>query len=515
MSKGGKSKSNDGNSPKQPQPLQEQQPAKKVKQPDAGLRRNEAGHLEESDFWDFLHSPHTVILGIVLFSLLYFYQRWFWGTEAATAMTPEETSIASVKLGLSAAAWSFIVFGVLHLPDGIMFRPHPMVWRFFLSVMLLYMFVVIFALFQDLPTTRRLLGYYDPKTLIPLPEKSYAEDCRMSTPEEPYKFFTTVFDEFIVAHALGYWVKMIVVRDWRLVTAISLGFEVVEVTFQHILPNFKECWWDHVLADVLICNAGGTFLGWLTLRWFGVKEYRWVKLRDIKSIAGKARRLVGQLQPRSIDRFAWLMFQSPKRFFQVMLVLMVFMVQELNAFTMKFILNLAPTHHLVMGRIVLWGFFAVPGLREFYDFISDEQPTPRRIGTVAWVGAATLVFESLWILKMTLEGNYFQEEWPAHIVLPWVYVLVVLAVWVPLFFATRSWRTSRTDGGSAAPMKWLLRGLLSVMLWSIGAAFVIMFLMGNADIEWQKTVFDQWAAEKGLWPMGPEVRAAFASVLSR
>ena len=26
---------------------------------------------------------------------------------------------------------------------------------------------------------------------------------------------------------------------------ISVGFEIVEVSLQHVLPNFNECWWDH------------------------------------------------------------------------------------------------------------------------------------------------------------------------------------------------------------------------------------------------------------------------------
>jgi len=27
---------------------------------------------------------------------------------------------------------------------------------------------------------------------------------------------------------------------------ISLMFEVMEYTLEHQLPNFSECWWDHV-----------------------------------------------------------------------------------------------------------------------------------------------------------------------------------------------------------------------------------------------------------------------------
>jgi hypothetical protein len=27
---------------------------------------------------------------------------------------------------------------------------------------------------------------------------------------------------------------------------ISIGFEILEYSLEHQLPNFSECWWDHV-----------------------------------------------------------------------------------------------------------------------------------------------------------------------------------------------------------------------------------------------------------------------------
>lgn len=41
----------------------------------------------------------------------------------------------------------------------------------------------------------------------------------------------------------------------------SIGFELMEVTFQHWLPNFNECWWDSWILDVAICNNLGIALG--------------------------------------------------------------------------------------------------------------------------------------------------------------------------------------------------------------------------------------------------------------
>ncbi|CAF5029098.1 unnamed protein product, partial [Rotaria magnacalcarata] len=38
----------------------------------------------------------------------------------------------------------------------------------------------------------------------------------------------------------------LIVRDYWLCTVTSIGFEILEYSLEHQLPNFSECWWDHV-----------------------------------------------------------------------------------------------------------------------------------------------------------------------------------------------------------------------------------------------------------------------------
>lgn len=53
------------------------------------------------------------------------------------------------------------------------------------------------------------------------------------------------------------------VRDWWLCQVLSVMFELLEYTLQHQLPNFNECWWDHVcyllyssfVFLLLLCSA--------------------------------------------------------------------------------------------------------------------------------------------------------------------------------------------------------------------------------------------------------------------
>lgn len=49
----------------------------------------------------------------------------------------------------------------------------------------------------------------------------------------------------------GWWMKTLMIRDVRICWILSIGFELAELTFQHLLPNFKECWWDQVSIHLL------------------------------------------------------------------------------------------------------------------------------------------------------------------------------------------------------------------------------------------------------------------------
>lgn len=97
---------------------------------------------------------------------------------------------------------------------------------------------------------RKVFKFFDPKLGEPLPEKSYASDCRVFTPEHPTNFMYNVWDATIdvhfIAHLFGWWFKMMIIRDVKVCWICSIVFELLEITFRHWLPNFWECWWDHV-----------------------------------------------------------------------------------------------------------------------------------------------------------------------------------------------------------------------------------------------------------------------------
>lgn len=83
-------------------------------------------------------------------------------------------------------------------------------------------------------------------------------------------------DSHVAAHFLGYLFKMIIIRDLPMIWMVSAGFEIMELTFRHWLPNFYECWWDHMLLDLFGMNLLGLCLGVLWIKAFNMKKFPWV-----------------------------------------------------------------------------------------------------------------------------------------------------------------------------------------------------------------------------------------------
>lgn len=116
---------------------------------------------------------------------------------------------------------------------------------------------------QNKNDLRQWLKYIDPSLGVKLPERSYADSCDLSWSTiqvreslSPPLFITKIIlvapayqnqaDIFVLAHILGWYAKAIVLRDYWFCWILSVMFEIMEYSLQHQLPNFAECWWDHV-----------------------------------------------------------------------------------------------------------------------------------------------------------------------------------------------------------------------------------------------------------------------------
>lgn len=158
------------------------------------------------------------------------------------------------------------MFGCIYLPNTLMNRPHPMFWRFWLALQIVYAFCLTFVFMLPKDEARQALKFFDEKLGQELPEIGYADDCRLFTPENKESsmanIYFAVFDCHFVAHLLGWFGKMLIMRDWHIVWVCSIIFEFLEITFRYWLPNFWECWWDHLFLDVFGCNLFGALIGY-------------------------------------------------------------------------------------------------------------------------------------------------------------------------------------------------------------------------------------------------------------
>ncbi|KAF9194235.1 hypothetical protein BGZ50_006527 [Haplosporangium sp. Z 11] len=364
----------------------------------------------------FFYTPRTLtILGVMLLGLVY------------VALTPElDDTVTNVKIGVLASIGAFCVFGMLQFRDSLLLRPHPALWRVVLSLGVVYQLFLVFLLFQNKHDARLLFKFLDPSLGVPLPEKSYGDACELTWDN----VVSQVFDEFVLAHALGWFCKALILRDYTFCWFLSVMFEVMEYSLSHQLNNFDECWWDHWILDVLICNWLGMYLGVKTCEYFEMKQYSWQGLAEIPTFKGKMRRTMAQFTPKSWTKFEWNTTKNFKSYCTVIFLLTMFLICELNAFYLKTLLWIPPAHIINVLRIFAYFMFGIPGVREAYQYFHDEYVEFRnckRIGPQAWLLIGSIATEVLIVYKFG-QGE-FPNPAPAPVVYFWIGFLTLLTVY--------------------------------------------------------------------------------------
>ncbi|QRV77681.1 phosphatidyl serine synthase [Ceratobasidium sp. AG-Ba] len=311
------------------------------------------------------------------------------------------------RLGVYASLSAFFLFSMVQFRDGPFIRPHPAFWRVVLGVNLAYELALVFLLFQDLDSARTMMTYIDPNLGVPLPEKSYAEDCSLTA-----KNLWNAIDIFCLAHALGWFGKALILRDYWFCWILSIAFEFAEYSLQHQLPNFAECWWDHWVLDVLLCNWLGIYLGMQTCAYFEVKHFTWRSISSTKGMRRKAKRVLKQFTPHDWTEFHWEGTSSFTSYCAVFMLLATFLAAELNPFYLKSLLWMEPSHPIIVSRLAGVFLCALPAVRELYQYLSHPEKVVR-MGQHAWLLLATIVTELLIIVKWS--RGMFTEPFPTHI----------------------------------------------------------------------------------------------------
>lgn len=184
--------------------------------------------------------------------------------------------------------------------NGPFTRPHPAIWRVVLTLSIMYFLALILLLFQNVQVARQWMAYIDGSLGVELPEKSYALDCSLTVENLMDKM-----DIFVPAHFFGWMAKALILRDHWICWIVSIMFEVLEYSLEFQLPNFGECWWDHWVLDVLLCNWAGIWFGMRICDYFSMKTYHWREIKDSRPTGKVVRSVASQFTPQSWASFDW------------------------------------------------------------------------------------------------------------------------------------------------------------------------------------------------------------------
>lgn len=182
-------------------------------------------------------------------------------------------------------------------------------------------------------------------------------------------------DFYLTAHSLGWFVKMLIIRDLRLAVIIGLLFEFLEFLYEPWLPNFGECWWDHWVLDMFLCNGGGILVAYYLIRACNWTMYDWT---DDHEGSDKVTRkhhsilvshFVEILHWKKWRFYRWKMFREFKWFAGAVLIGCFMLLLDLNNFFGKFIIWIPHDSPLLILRATMWGFCAIEATSRLFKFI--------------------------------------------------------------------------------------------------------------------------------------------------
>ncbi|KAI6180453.1 Phosphatidylserine synthase 1 [Aphelenchoides besseyi] len=354
-----------------------------------------------------LYKPHTITVLVVLAGYLLY--NAFYLDDSPTD--------ENIYFGLKASVGLFLVLSAMAFPNGPFIRPHPLIWRVVFGMSVLYALILQFVLFQTHADIKQVLTWFDPAGLgnEKLSEKEYAVNCSDVSLARIWSYM----DIFAVGHFLGWAMKALLIRHWIICWYISIAWELTEVFFAHLLPNFQECWWDAIFLDVILCNGLGITIGLLICRMLEMRTYHWESIRCIQNKTGKFKRAVLQFTPESWIKVDWFNSFALRRWIALFLFIMVWLISELNTFFLKHVFAVDTSHPVVFWRIIFIALISAPTIRQYYVYVTD--PSIKRLGMQCWIYLAVCLLELAICVKF---GRRQLPRMKIMFITVWVLVLV-------------------------------------------------------------------------------------------
>jgi len=153
---------------------------------------------------------------------------------------------------------------------------HDRLWKWQNIVRILFVIPLlgsaIWLLSKSNADARQAIKLLDPKLGVEIHEKSYDDECGWKD------IRSKIEDPFVFAHFFGWMANAMVSRASGLTICMSLVDELCELWWRSAYNNFKECWWDHIFLDIIICNSGGALIGaYIMKRFFNQSRDYWTE----------------------------------------------------------------------------------------------------------------------------------------------------------------------------------------------------------------------------------------------
>uniref|UniRef100_A0A8C9QYJ0 Phosphatidylserine synthase n=1 Tax=Scleropages formosus TaxID=113540 RepID=A0A8C9QYJ0_SCLFO len=342
--------------------------------------------VEDITIENFFYKPHTITL---LTATVLSYRR---STRDRNDADPD----SNLRVGIVSVISFFLVVSVLAFPNGPFTRPHSAIWRMVFGLSVMYFLFLVFSIFLSWDQVKSIMYWLDPNLRYATREADimeYAVNCHVITWER----ILSHMDIFAFSHFWGWAMKPLLIRSYGLCWTISITWDLTELFFMHLLPNFGECWLDQVILDILLCNRGGIWLGMTICRFLEMRTYHWASIKYVY-FRFCCKRPVLQFTPASWTYVRWF---DPKSSFQriagIYLFMIVWQLTELNRFFLKHIFVFQASHALSWGRILFIGIITAPTVRQCYAYLTDTQC--KRVGTQCWVFGAIAFLEALACVK--------------------------------------------------------------------------------------------------------------------
>jgi len=377
------------------------------------------------------------------------------------------------------AMWSVLLFIMtycgLNTRDGVMKQPHPGLWRLLHGWNLWYgMLVAVFLVVPNSDGTVLMSWVFPdvirtPKEALTLGTDHLACEITWTNVERQ---LTGIW---FFAHAVGWWAKMVMLRDLKVCLVYSTVFEFCELTLQFLVPEFQECWWDSMIMDWLLANCMiGMMLGKVTLVLLKMKSFDWYPKHKMLHV----------FSPSRWGEFHWNPANDPITMVLNSAIWIIMAVGEVNSFFFINILQLPRDHPFNMLRQALLCLTALPAVEEWYEYtrhVRAEYTTKYtygrewgeykklymgrkpRIGHFTWLLTVTIALETMAIIKYS-PGHVRLVAPGPEIWVPWALFAVLFSVYFSVhcwFFYSRErsypiWLCV-LGWGSAAPLFLLCR----------------------------------------------------------